>query len=241
MSNIWSNFNKSAQILITILVVVLGVSLWHSCSSESAIDKWRTDFAEFRENAQTSAQVLTDSLGAITDSALVVAESARVEADSLTGVIAERDTTIAELSLVSDSSAAANDSTFSDLTGDESEGEIVAANVPSAEPWIRFTFRLREENNALDRQIKEFRSQVKDFKRKDLDRLSEISSWTLIARTQRFRADSLHTIVINIPEGPPKEKFLFFTLPSRKTSFIAGGIVGVVGFIIFDNYMQGAN
>ena len=62
MSNIWQNFNKSAQILITVLVVILGGSVYHSCSSESAIDKWRTDFNEFRENAQKSAQKLSDSL-----------------------------------------------------------------------------------------------------------------------------------------------------------------------------------
>ena len=97
MSNVWSKFNQFAQILITVLAVVLGGSLWHSCSSESAIDRWRKDFTEFRETAQTSAQELADSLNALTDSAIVVAEAARIEADRLSGVIEDRDFTVKEL------------------------------------------------------------------------------------------------------------------------------------------------
>jgi len=241
MSNIWSNFNKSAQIAIVVLVVVLGGSLWKGCSSESEIDRWRKDFAEFRETAQVNAQQLADSLNALTDSAIVVAEAAAVEADSLSGVIEDRDGTIEELQTIAEEVEVANDSTFDELTGGEGVEHVVEENVPQAAPWIRLTFSLRSENSTLRQLNGEFRQQVLDFERRDVTRLTEIGSLRAGLSFQTTRADSLHVIVLSIPEGPPREKFLFFNLPSRKTSFIVGSIVGVIGFLIFDNYMAGGN
>ena len=241
MSNVWSNFNKSAQILITVLVVVLGGSLWHSCSSESAIDRWRKDFTEFRETAQTSAQELADSLNALTDSAIVVAEAAGIEADRLSGVIEDRDFTIKELQTKTEEVEVANDSTFDELTDGKDVDQVVEENVPQAEQWIRFTFNLRDETSLLRQQNVLFGQQIVSFEQRDIARITEITSLRAGLTFQTVRADSLHVIVLNIPEGPPKEKFLFFNLPSRKTSFIVGSIVGVIGFLLFDNYMAGSN
>jgi len=241
MSNIWSNFNKSAQIAITVLVVAVGASLWKGCSSESELDRWRKDFEEFRETAQVSAQQLADSLNALTDSAIVVAEAAAGEADSLSGVIEDRDGTIEELQTIAEEVEVANDSTFDELTGGEGVEQVVEENVPQAAPWIRLTFSLRSENSTLRQLNGEFRQQVLDFERRDVTRLTEITSIRAGLSFQTTRADSLHVIVLSIPEGPPKEKFLFFNLPSRKTSFIVGTIFGVIGFVVFDNYMAGGN
>ena len=251
----WNNFNKTAQILITVLVVAVGASLWKGCSSESEIDRWRKDFNEFRETAQESAQTLSDSLQAITDSAIAVAETARGDADSLTVEILARDTIIQELSDTTaaiaarrDSAETENDAEFQRLTDGEDEKTVVEQSASVAVPWIRLTFRLREENDlfaqevtSLGRSIDKFKRTVIDLETRDRKRLIEINSWQFTAQTQQTRADSLQTIVMSIPEGPPREKFLFFNLPSRKTSFIVGGILGVVGYLAFDNYLKGGN
>lgn len=249
----WRAFNKSAKIVVTVLLVFLALSVARSCSSESEIDRWRNYYNDFRENAQTSAQTLSDSLQAITDSAIAVAEEAHGDADSLTTEIAERDTVIQELqeateviAIRRDSAETENAAEFKRLTDGEDKATVVEQSSPAAEPWIRLTFRLREENSlfaqeaaSLRASIAQFERTVVDFEERDRNRLVEINSWQFTAQTQQSRADSLHTIVLNIPQGPPKEKFLFFSLPSRKTSFIVGTVVGVIGFVIFDKYIAG--
>ncbi len=239
MSNMWQNFNKSAQIAITVLVVILAGSVYHSCASESAIDRWRDDFNEFRENAQLSAVQLADSLNALTDSAIVVADAAGIRADSLTGDIASRDSVIEGMQAAVVEIEVVNDSTFDALTGGEGVEQVVEENVSQAAPWIRLSFTLRDENSLLRLLGDSLTSQVTAFETRDSTRVTEITSLRAGLSFQTVRADSLHVIVLAIPEGPPKEKFLFFNLPSRKTSFIVGTIAGVVGFVLFDKYAGG--
>lgn len=237
----WNNFNKTAKLVLIVLAGFLVMSLYHSFTRESKLDKWRTDFKEFREEAAVTV-VLADSLQQLADSAVAVADSANLRADSLTVEVQERDDRITELMVITEEIEVANDSTFATLTQGRDEETVVYEEHPVAEPWIRLTFSLREENSLLTRQNDLFRSQTIDFDRRDAARLTTIMALRTGFNFQKTRADSLQEVVINIPKGPPKEKlFGIIPLPSRQTSFIIGTIVGVVLYTVANNALAGGN
>ncbi len=217
------------------------MSLYHSFTSESKLDKWRTDFAEFREEAAVTVK-LADSLQQLANVAVAVADSANERADRLTIEVQERGERITELEARTEEIEVANDSTFVALMQGRDEETVVREEHPVAAPWIRLTFSLRKENSLLTQQIVEFRQQVKDFEKRDSARLTTIMAWETGFNLQQARADSLQRIVINIPKGPPKEKlFGIIPLPSRQTSFIVGTIVGVVLYTVANNSLAGGN
>lgn len=237
----WNNFNKSAKLGLIILAGFLVMSLYHSFASESKLDRWRTDFEEFREEAAMTV-VLADSLHQLADSAIAVADSANLRADSLTIEVEERDSLITELEQRTEEIEVANDSTFSALTQGRDEKTVVEEEHPAAEPWIRLTFSLRKENSLVIQQNDLFRQQRTDFERRDAFRVRTIMALRTGLNFQEDRADSLQQIVINIPKGPPKEKlFGLIPLPSRQTSFIVGAVVGVIAIMTLQNSLSGGN
>ena len=153
--------------------------------------------------------------------------------------IAKRDSVITDMQAKSDSFEVANSSTFETLTDGKPVEEVIENEHPAAEPWIGLSFSLRAENLFLRSEIDSLerqRTALNNLVQTKNDELANVRSSLLF---QTARADSLNTIVIAIPSAPPKEKFLFFNLPSRKTSFIVGTIVGVVGYIAFDKAVGG--
>lgn len=238
----WQAFNKSAKIAVSVLVAFLVVSLVRSCGSESELDKWRSDFNDFRDSARTEAEALTDSLGAVTDSVLAVAEAANDRADSLTVEIADKDDIIEDLQERTEVIAVANDSTFSALTHGNDVDVVVDENVPQAEPWIRLAFSQRDQIGLLIQSNIVFSEKIFDLEERDVDRVIVISSLRAGLMFQTERADSLRIIVLNIPTGPPQEKLLgFIPLPSRQASFLIGGISTLVTYIAFDNWLSRGN
>ena len=237
----WNNFNKTAKLALIVLAGFLAMSLYHSFTSESKLDGWRTDFEEFREEAAVTV-ALADSLQQLADSAVSVADSANLRADSLTIEVQERDSRITELESRTEEIEIANDSTFSALTQGRDEETVVYEEHPAAEPWIRLTFSLRKENSLLTQQNDLFRQQSTDFERRDAARVRTIMALRTGLNFQEARADSLQQIVINIPKGPPTKKlFGIIPLPSRQTSFIVGTIVGVVLYTVANNALAGGN
>lgn len=236
---IWQAFNKSAKIAVVVLLGFLATSVWHSCSSESEIDQWRTDFNNFRDNAQASAVALTDSLNARTDSVIAIVETSDERADSLTFEITERDDEIENLQDRAEVIIVATDSTFGALTSGQDVETVVEENVPQAEPWIRLVYGLHEVNGILIQANIKFSEQVFDLEQRDKERVIAADALRAGLMFQTQRADLLQIIVLNIPTGPPIEKLLgFIPLPSRQTSFILGGITAIVGYITFDKWLS---
>ena len=233
-----SNFNKSAKIILTFLAVLLAGSVFRSCASESKLDQWRTDFEDFRNTAQSDATALSDSLRAITDSAIAVAEHASIEANELTDRLGNRDSIIQAIQSRREEFEVKNDSTFNELTEGQNVDDVVAQEHPTAEPWIRLTFSLISEVDMLREQVDLFEYQTFLFEQRDVARQTEIRSLRAGLTFQTARGDSLEVIVFNIPGPPPKERFLLIPLPSRKTSFLAGGIVGTVVYIFLDKFIR---
>lgn len=241
ITSIWQNFNATAKLLLTIGAIALALSLWHSFTSESAIDRWKDGYNSWKDSAEVR-KTQADSLQLLADNALVIADSAAARADSVTIEIQHRDERITELELETEIIAVSNDSTFDALTDGRPENEVVADNLPVVAPWIHLTFSLREENSALNQRIKLLGSQVIDFKRRDVDRLTTIMSLRTAVKLQTARADSLDVIVIGIPPAPPTEKFLgIIPLPSRKTSLIIGTVLGVVVIKTIEQILAGGN
>jgi hypothetical protein len=237
----WNNFNKTAKLVLIVLGGFLAMSLYHSFTSESKLDTWRTDFKEFREEAAVTIQ-LADSLQQLADVAVAVADSATERADSLVGEVRGRDLLISDLRDRTKEIEVANDSTFATLTQGRDEETVVREEHPVAVPWIRLTFSLRKENSLLSKQIDVFRVQRTSFEELDATRLTTIMAWETGFNLQRARADSLQQIVINIPDAPPTEKlFGIIPLPSRQTSFIVGAVVGVVLYTVANNALAGGN
>ena len=236
----WQAFNKSAKIVVVVLVAFLASSLVRSCGLTSDIDQWRSDFNDFRETAQADAVILSDSLNARTDSVLVVVEIADERADSLTFEIAERNDEIESLQTRTEVIAVANDSTFDALTQGNDVETVVAANVPQVEPWIRLAFGQRDQIGLVLRQNIVFSEQIFDLEQRDVERVTAADALRAGLMFQTERADSLQIIVLSIPEGPPTEKLLgFIPLPSRQTSFWAGAIGGVVTYLLVNNWLGG--
>ena len=236
---IWQAFNKSAKIAVVVLLGFLATSVWRGCASESALDKWRDDFNEFRTTAQEDARILTDSLNARTDSVIAIVEISDERADSLTFEIAERNDEIGDLQDRAEVIIVATDSTFDALTAGQDVETVVEENVPQAEPWIRLAYDLRDANGILITANIKFSEQVFDLEQRDVERVTAADALRAGLMFQTQRADSLHIIVLNIPTGPPTEKLLgFIPLPSRQTSFIIGGITAIVGYIAFDKWLS---
>ena len=236
--NIWKNFNQSAKIVITVVFAFLVLSLVHSCGLTSDIDQWRSDFDKFRTGAQTSAVELSDSLNARTDSVVAEAAAATDRADLLTIAIADKDDIIEDLQERTEEIAVANDSTFAALTHGNDVNEVVAENAPQAEPWIRLTFGQNDQIGLLIEQNIVFSEKVWDLEQRDVERVTAANALRAGLAYQIQRADSLQTIVLNIPSGPPKERLLgFIPLPSRQTSFWAGAIGGVITYIVVDQWL----
>ena len=238
----WQAFNKSAKIVVVVLVAFLASSVVRSCGLTSDIDQWRNDFNDFRETAQADAVILSDSLNARTDSVIAVVEIADKRADSLTTEIAERNDEIEDLQTRTEVIAVANDSTFDALAHGNSIEAVVDKNVPQAEPWIRLAFGQRDQIGLLIRSNIVFSEQVFALEQRDAERVTAADALRAGLMFQTQRADSLHIIVLNIPTGPPKEKLLgFIPLPSRQTSFWFGAIGGVITYLAVDKWLAKEN
>lgn len=226
---IWQEFNKTAKTVIIILAVVLIGSFVLSFAQESKIDRWREAYEEFQDSAQAVLE-FADSVEALADSAMAVADSAKQVADSVTQ----------EIEIVNAQAAAArrqnrvlearNDSIFDEITeGVEDVEEAVAAAPEPAKPWVRLSFSLRNENLELRNEVDLLHMQINNFEIRDNARLGTIAALEATVIFQKERADSLEAIVLAIPDAPPREKLLgIIPLPSRKTSFVVGAVVGVV-------------
>ena len=238
----WQAFNKSAKIVVVVLVAFLASSLVRSCGLTSDIDQWRSDFNDFRETAQADAVILSDSLNARTDSVLAVVEVADERADSLTFEIAERNDEIENLQTRTEVIAVANDSTFDALTQGNDVETVVAANIPQVKPWIRLAFGQRDQIGLVLRQNIVFSEQIFALEERDVERVTAADALRAGLMFQTERADSLQIIVFSIPEGPPREVLLgFIPLPSRQASFLIGGITAIVGYIFFDKWLSKEN
>ena len=80
--------------------------------------------------------------------------------------------------------------------------------------------------------------QIRDLELRDVTRLGTITSLQTSLRIETQRADTLQAIVLQIPMAPPSDKiFGIISLPSRKTSFVVGTIVGAVGSILLDKWI----
>ena len=238
--NLWKNFNQSAKIAITVLLAFLVLSAARSCNSENEIDRWRTKYNNFRETAQSDAEILSDSLNARTDSVIAVVKTADERADSLTTEIAERNDEIEDLHTRTEEIAVANDSTFAALTQGNDVEAVVDENIPQAEHWIRLVYGQQDQIGLLIQSNIKFSEQVWDLEQREVERVTAADALRAGMVFQTQRADSLQIIVLNIPEGPPKESLLWIIpLPSRQTSFILGGITTIVGYFAFDKWLNG--
>lgn len=238
---IWTNFNKSARILLIFLGILLAGSFYRGCASDSAADRWRTQYEEFRDRAE-AVSTIADSLQGVADSALASANAADALAQEKINQIEQQQKEISDLQGRIDISETQNDAVFTELTHEQDVETVVDEFPPAAEVWIRFSFNLREENILLKRQIEAFKVQIIGFRDLDLTRQAESSDLRTALANQTARADSLQLVILSIPPAPPKEKFLgIIPLPSRKTSLYIGAGLGVLAHIALNNFLAGGN
>jgi hypothetical protein len=233
--SIWTNLNGTAKIVLAVAVVVVAGMAYKSCASDKAMDRWRHKYDEFRA-AAAAATHHADSLQVVANAALARADTADAHAAILTVHITERDSTIAKLKQQATVVHGANDSTFASLTHGQPESTVVAQN-PGSAAWIHITFRLREENDLLRVTNDMLSVQVVELQQRDSLRLTSIMELKKSVASLQERGDSLQVIVSSIPTAPPREKFLFIPLPSRKMSLFVGVGLGVVGSALVNKYM----
>jgi len=235
--DIWNQFNKSAKMALSILALFLIVSLAHSFSSEGKLGQWRQDYEDFQQTAEQTTQ-FADSLQLVVDSAQLVVDSMIMHSFLMSEILLDRNIQIERLRTTRVEIEVRNDSTFETLTGGKSEEEVVSSEPPQAEPWIRLSFSYWEQIDILMRENELLGSQITDLELRDVIRLGTITSLQTSLRSETRRADTLQTIVFQIPEAPPSEKILgFIPLPSRKTSFIVGAIAGVAGSFALNKWL----
>ncbi len=239
LMEVWSNFNKTAKLLLVVVGIALVVSLIHSLTAESKAERWRDDYEAWRDTAEVRAEQ-ADSLRELADSAEMVANTSQAAADSIRGEIQTRDRIILDMQAESDSVREVNDSTFDELVDGRPEEEVVTASSDETKPWVRLTFDLREEIWQLASQVKVFEIQVDDYRTAARKDSTTIGSLRASLFFQTARADTLERSVITIPPAPPRERLLgIIPLPSRKTSFLVGLGVGIVTYIAVDKFLFG--
>jgi len=226
---IWKAFNKTAKISIIVLGLLFVGSFAMAFIKEGQIDRWRKGYEAYRDTAQAAVEwgrlqaLRADSAVQVSDSSKAVADELREENKAIKRRTEEAERRSRRL-------AAANDSLFAEVSEGATTVEEAVENTPEeAHPWVRLSFSLYEENDALKEEIELWKMQVDNLEGENTALRQSIVSLESAVVFQEERADSLETIIVNLPEGPPSEKLLgIIPLPSRKASLIVGFIGGVV-------------
>jgi hypothetical protein len=235
---IWSEFNKSAKIILVALVGVGAFGWWSSCGNKSKMEEWRDNYNEFVSKAAEETK-RADSLKVVADSAIAVSDSAKTKAESLLTSVTNLEVQIKELQRPADSLAKITDATFLKLTQGRPMEQVLEKSPPAADPWIRLSFVQHEEILNLRLQNSLLVAAKDSLKKANTSLLTSVQSAKSAFEIERQRADSLQGVVNLIPPPPPKERFLgFIPLPSRKASLLIGMGLGVVGSQVVENLLN---
>jgi len=213
---IWSEFNKTAKLVIIALLALFIGTFVFSFSKENAIKQWKKDYENYRDSVAVVLEWAKEQ-NILADSALAVADSIKVVADSQTVQLAQTQATVRQLNR-------RNQELIRDLVGDSTD--IADVNLdslpPVAQNWARLAISLKEENDSLYSVVNRFQVVLDE-------RLIENQNLRVSLNYQTQRADSLQAQLEALPKGPPSETlFGFIPLPSRRASFVIGAILGAV-------------
>lgn len=227
---IWKAFNSTAKIVILILIAILAGSFVLSFMRESEIDRWREEYEIYRDSAQAAVE-WGQAQALLADSALQFADSTNAIADSLTHEYNVLKGQLDAINQYNEDIADQNDSLFVEVTEGATTVEEALENTPEiTHPWVELAFSLYQENSGLKEEIGLWKLQIDNLERRDVERVKTIVALENAVFFQTERADSLESVILNMPEGPPSEKlFGIIPLPSRKTSLIVGAIIGAFG------------
>lgn len=204
----FGELDKAAKVLLTVAVMLVGSSLYHSCNSDNALAQFRHKYEVYRDSTEALLKQ-NDVLKAIAKVQHDSAEAANAKADLLSR-------RINSLAASNKTLHHSNDSLTTVVLADTTvppEAKVLIAN-------------LEVEVDSLTAQV------VLDSIR-DEQRLKVIALFRTQAETNERRADVLEAQLRALPNGPKKEKLLgLIPLPSRQTSFFVGLGVGVVSHVV---------
>lgn len=213
LSEIWSNFNTTAKLLLIFASLLTIGSVFRSCNSQSNLEKFREEYATYRDSVQLTLNQ-ADSLNRLAQAQRDSAAKALAKSDS----ISQQLDSLAE---ITDRLHQRNDSLTQVVLSDTTTPPLVKQVIAG----------LTAENDSL-------RSQLDLAKERDEKRLRAIALFRGEAETQKNRADELEDRLRRLPQGPKSEKLLgLIPLPSRTTSFFVGVGVGVVASSLTDRYL----
>ena len=204
---IWQDLNQSAKIALAVALVVVAGSIWHSCSSQSDLDKFRNLYKQYQDSV-TLALRYSDSISAKAKQDSIRLAATQAHSDSLQAKIDKLAVSNAALHHKNDSLATVvlSDTTLS----------------PQARTLIT---DLRSENDSL-------RQQVSVYAKQDTTQKSIIALCETMEVAQRKRADSLYTVLGNLPHGPKASDHLlglaFLPRVSPTATFFIGAAAGLI-------------
>ena len=188
--------------LLGLLLTFAGVLYWQDSTSDDAMDKYISEYKKFQAQAD-SATKFADSLV----QEIVIADNEARAAQSRANVYSKQATELKNETLNLMDRAQMLTETITDTL------ELARQILPLKDSIITTQ---ETTITTQDKQIQELETAI--LKKDDALKLALL------------RGDSLQTVVNNIPPAPKNPNRMFgIKLPSRKTTFIIGTIVGVVG------------
>ena len=188
--------------LLVLLLSFAAILYWQDSTSDDAMDKYISEYKKFQAQAD-SATKFADSLV----QEIVIADNEARAAQSRANVYSKQATELKNETLNLMDRAQMLTETITDTL------ELARQILPLKDSIITTQ---ETTITTQDKQIQELETAI--LKKDDALKLALL------------RGDSLQTVVNNIPPAPKNPNRMFgIKLPSRKTTFIIGTIVGVVG------------
>lgn len=192
---------KPIGLLIGLLTVLVGILYWQDSANTDAMDKYISEYKKFQEQAEQATKY---------------ADSLAVQI-----VIAENEARAAEgRALMYKESAAQSRSVTQDLRARAAEiSETVTDTLELARTLLPVQDSIIEtQETTIETQVNQIQELETVIRNKDLSILFLTAS-----------RDSLQSVVNLIPPAPKNPNRMFgIKLPSRKTTFVAGVVAGIV-------------
>ena len=197
----------NVKLVIAVLITASVAGYITSWTKQSQMDQYIEEYEQFEEDAAV----------------------AREFADSLQEELAENDLEVQELQdsmivIVSILNTSKDRIAELDRERQELKAQVTDSVLNETPPEVREYIAVVEEENE---ELKVALSAA-DLLQQNLE--NQVALLTMSLDTQTLRADSLYTIVMNIPEAPsnPNKVFGFIPKPSRIQSFFIGAALATV-------------